>query len=459
MGQINIAGTDTHHTPPSGSYGYGFNALGQAVKVNADGSTTLLEPTEAAAINILADLGVGLESELPESAAVGQIYVASDTMKKYTRVDSISWAFTPLVVGTFVTNVINSELFVVASSGLIVFPLPISHNELINLNVDESFQHVTTQQKELIDSSVQGAGVGDDNELIKVAADGKTASRSGVFSLDGGLSINKTTYTTPNDVFSLINLEQAKSSGTGGMRSLNIESNYTGLSDIFSMNGVRNFQKHQSEATLSWLYASLNYAYNEGGGEATNIAGVYGTGRNLVGSFNKLIGVHGVTVNETNDAANNDIYGLASSLTNNGNADQAYGVQVYQVNTGTLRENHGLQIALLGEGTAADMFGIEIGKEAGHKWQGTAENCYVMFVDASTNRGTTKSYVIFSESTAHSYLKGRLGLNVEEPTEMLDVDGNIRSSAEVHAGTKVVIENKVEQVYDSVNESLKFNFL
>ena len=120
MGQVNITGTNTHQAPPSGSYGYGFNALGQAVKVNADGSTTLLEPTEAAAINILADLGVGLESELPESAAVGQIYIASDTRKKFVRADSISWTFTPLVVGTFVTNVINSELLAVTSSELLV---------------------------------------------------------------------------------------------------------------------------------------------------------------------------------------------------------------------------------------------------------------------------------------------------------------------------------------------------
>ena len=54
---------------------------------------------------------------------------------------------------------------------------------------------------------------------------------------------------------------------------------------------------------------------------------------------------------------------------------------------------------------------------------------------------------------------GNVGVNKAVPTEKLDVDGNIQASAEVRAGTKVVIANKVEQVYDAVNQSLKFNFL
>jgi len=52
-----------------------------------------------------------------------------------------------------------------------------------------------------------------------------------------------------------------------------------------------------------------------------------------------------------------------------------------------------------------------------------------------------------------------VGIGTHHHTEKLHVTGNIRSSAEVHAGTKVVIASKVEQVYDSVNQSLKFNFL
>lgn len=54
---------------------------------------------------------------------------------------------------------------------------------------------------------------------------------------------------------------------------------------------------------------------------------------------------------------------------------------------------------------------------------------------------------------------GNVGIGIETPSEKLHVIGNIRSSAEVHAGTKVVIASKVEQVYDAVNQSLKFNFL
>ena len=56
-------------------------------------------------------------------------------------------------------------------------------------------------------------------------------------------------------------------------------------------------------------------------------------------------------------------------------------------------------------------------------------------------------------------VNGDVGIGTNNPTEKLHVIGNIRSSAEVHAGTKVVIASKVEQVYDSVNQSLKFNFL
>ncbi len=56
-------------------------------------------------------------------------------------------------------------------------------------------------------------------------------------------------------------------------------------------------------------------------------------------------------------------------------------------------------------------------------------------------------------------LNENVGIANNNPTDKLHVIGNIRSSAEVHVGTKVVIASKVEQVYDSVNQSLKFNFL
>lgn len=105
MGQLNIK-KGNHIPPPLGSLGYGFDENGNPVVIKADGTTVIIGIDEENPQNIIANLGVGLESALPsESISAGDVYVTTDTFKIYTALDSVSWVATNLVKAQFVTDV------------------------------------------------------------------------------------------------------------------------------------------------------------------------------------------------------------------------------------------------------------------------------------------------------------------------------------------------------------------
>lgn len=107
MGQINI-NKGTHIAPPDNSLGIGFNANGDLVRVNTDGSTTIYQPNTENPQNVIANKGIGLEVNLPGSANAGDVYVTTDTFKIYIAQDSVSWSFTSLTNGQFVTDILNT---------------------------------------------------------------------------------------------------------------------------------------------------------------------------------------------------------------------------------------------------------------------------------------------------------------------------------------------------------------
>lgn len=106
MSQVNIKQTTTHVAPPSGMLGYSFDQFGNAVRVNVDGSTTILATGNLTLPNIMANLGLGLEVNLPAigTVSIGDIYVTTDTFKIYTAVDDISWGSLALQDVQFVTD-------------------------------------------------------------------------------------------------------------------------------------------------------------------------------------------------------------------------------------------------------------------------------------------------------------------------------------------------------------------
>ena len=107
MGQTNIK-KGSHSVPPTDSLGIGFDLNGNLVRINADGSETIIETGDTNPSNIIANKGVGLDADLP-SGSVGDIYVAADTFKIYTAIDSVTWGSVDLVKGQFVTDVSETE--------------------------------------------------------------------------------------------------------------------------------------------------------------------------------------------------------------------------------------------------------------------------------------------------------------------------------------------------------------
>ena len=104
MGQINIQQTSGFSVPPSGRLGYGFDSVGNPVMINADGSTTILASQVEGVPNITANLGVGLDVDLPTTFVQGDIYVTTDTFMVYTALDIVNWNAVDLVDAQFVTD-------------------------------------------------------------------------------------------------------------------------------------------------------------------------------------------------------------------------------------------------------------------------------------------------------------------------------------------------------------------
>jgi len=105
MGQINV-GLGVHSTPTTGTCGYGFSAQGKPVYIDAIGVAHELYSdvsVDGVSANILANLGVGLEADIPVASA-GFTYVTSDTFKIYQGVDMGVYDISDLTSGQFVTD-------------------------------------------------------------------------------------------------------------------------------------------------------------------------------------------------------------------------------------------------------------------------------------------------------------------------------------------------------------------
>jgi len=108
--QINIE-KGTHSNPPDNSLGFGFNSNGDPVRINADGSETIINTQNESPSNIIANKGVGLDAALPSVGInAGDIYVTTDTLLVYTAVDSVTWGSVALVKGQMVTDVSETEV-------------------------------------------------------------------------------------------------------------------------------------------------------------------------------------------------------------------------------------------------------------------------------------------------------------------------------------------------------------
>lgn len=122
MGQVNIKKSG-HVAPPTGALGIGYDSLNNLVRINADGSVTIIfsgTQEETYVENVLANLGVGLLTNLPAISDVGDTYVTTDTFEIYVVKDAVSWDITELVSKQFVTDTSQSAWVLYQYDGTIL---------------------------------------------------------------------------------------------------------------------------------------------------------------------------------------------------------------------------------------------------------------------------------------------------------------------------------------------------
>lgn len=134
--QINLTKQTNHESPPSNMLGYGFDNIGRPVRINTDGSHTLLGLNSESIPNIIANTGVGLEFGLPSSPSVGDVYVTTDTLKKYTRIDSVTWSSIDLIETQFIVDNVDSDyplLYVFNGVGLELLTTPREYTDILTI--------------------------------------------------------------------------------------------------------------------------------------------------------------------------------------------------------------------------------------------------------------------------------------------------------------------------------------
>jgi hypothetical protein len=176
MGQSNHKKTNTSIQPPSGYVGFKFDDQSRPVRVNEDGTTTLFamegeEDETGLSANIIANRGIGLYADLPETFVSGDIYVTNDTYRIYTAVDEISWSSTPLIKGQFVSDVVSlqqfngTDLIVKAGAGV-----PIDFLDYSPQSTDPSYQ----EARQWYSEAVRGLLYFDENPLTPPIIQGRS---------------------------------------------------------------------------------------------------------------------------------------------------------------------------------------------------------------------------------------------------------------------------------------------
>jgi len=106
MAQINLTKTTTFLPSPDGKMGFGFDIYGNPCKIFADGAHEIIG-NPSGLKNIVANLGIGVEADLPTYFVLGDTFVTIDSHKIYTALDDLQWLVNDLVEGQFVTNSVN----------------------------------------------------------------------------------------------------------------------------------------------------------------------------------------------------------------------------------------------------------------------------------------------------------------------------------------------------------------
>ncbi len=148
-----------------------------------------------------------------------------------------------------------------------------------------------------------------------------------------------------------------------------ISADFSGTNTELITYGLNAYSKNSSTGTVSWAIASNNRVQNLSTGSMTTATAFYGSIEN--NNAGVITNASNINININNDNA--------SSIINS-------------------------------------VVGLDIGKSTAWVNSGTVNESYAVYIDASTNLGSTTSYALYSESTAFSYLAGGLQLELLKST-------------------------------------------
>jgi len=165
----------------------------------------------------------------------------------------------------------------------------------------------------------------------------------------------------------------------------------------------------ESVGSFSSLRGLQNYVYNYGSGTVTEGYGTITSFQSSGGNATRLYASHnsvGVSSGTTAFAAG--VNGLVGTLVSGGTASVAAGLSAI--------------ISTVAGSTINKAIGVSIGASSSSQllWSsaGTIDECYALFIGASTNVGTTKK-AIHSASSAQSYLAGGLAIGLDAESAKL----------------------------------------
>ena len=208
MGKINIPHSDNIQATKTGESGYSFNSLGQPIYINEYGEVNVIGLSTDNIENIIANLGVGLESELPEDASQGDIYVTSDTFEIFTKLDAITWNTIDLIEKQFITD--TNEINIYQYNGIEVILLT-SYEAILNDNfvqgaassIDNAIARFDGTTGKLIQSSVVGiddvGGIKPVSAMFGIEYDNGNSSISNTITISNGQN-QKITLTGDCDI-------------------------------------------------------------------------------------------------------------------------------------------------------------------------------------------------------------------------------------------------------------------
>lgn len=222
-------------------------------------------------------------------------------------------------------------------------------------------------------------------------------------------------------------------------------------------------QVYDTDTKAIWFYNGADWMQGAGGagkfidGAASDIAyfdGRVGIGIDNPSSVHKLFVQNKATTNSQNNVArflaqfegagtSLSTYGIISDAVNSGTGTIAYAIGSYNT-----VENGANGTITAGEATRSEVNNSgninfipasssiinnsgTINYAVGHYIDfggtgGTTNNSYGLYITNRFNQGVNGNYSIYSESDAHSYFSGSLGIGTDQPQQKLHVSGVMR---------------------------------